>query len=135
VATCEAVAKLLAECRDVVTGEPAVAEARFQDDPAKVGIWDGDITVYFHGSPLGFVHPRLGTIGPSPYRRTGGHTGDWGFLYMAGPGVAAREHGIASSFDVVPTALDLLGQRRAPRISGVSLMPRMRQPAAGLSPA
>jgi hypothetical protein len=60
-----------------------------------------------------------------PHRRTGGHTGQYGFLSIVGEGMQAGNYGVASSFDVVPTIIDLLGETRKPGTSGKSLMPAL----------
>jgi arylsulfatase A-like enzyme len=41
--------------------------------------------------------------------------------YVAAPGLAAGDHGVCSSFDVVPTIIDLLGGPPIPGVSGCSL--------------
>ena len=68
------------------------------------------------------VHPRLGLIGPVPLRRTGGHTGPHGMAYIAAPDLEAGQRGIRSSFDVVPTLVNLLGCRPIAGMSGNSLL-------------
>jgi arylsulfatase A-like enzyme len=40
---------------------------------------------------------------------------------MAGDGIVPDRAGVISSFDVVPTIIDLLGERRPPAISGTSV--------------
>jgi predicted AlkP superfamily phosphohydrolase/phosphomutase len=131
-AACEQVASLLQGCRNLLTGEPAIAEViRPKHDPNEVGGSEADLYVIWRAAPLGLRCPTLGTIGPLPYRRTGGHTGERGFLYIAGEGIRAGERGHASTFDVVPTLLDLLGEARLPGISGSSLKPAVRFAQAG----
>ena len=117
------IATLVSECRDVLTGEPIAEKIQLPDrDPMDLDVWDSDITVHFHGAPVGFTHPKHGAIGPVPYRRTGGHTGTSGFLYVSGPGIAPHAEMQASAFDVVPTAVDLLGATGL-SLSGRSLKP------------
>ena len=65
--------------------------------------------ILWQGAPLGFDHPRLGRIGPLPYRRPGGHTGERGYACIAGPGIAPGDLGTRSAFDIVPTVIELLG--------------------------
>ena len=77
-------------------------------------IWRGVVTA--------LEHPRLGLIGPVPLRRTGGHTGPHGMAYLAGTSLEPGDHGVRSSFDVVPTIARLLGVE-PPRVSGQSLLP------------
>src|SRR5262249_51806164 len=97
-------------------------------DPFEVGPTEADLYVDWRGTPLGFVHPDLGRIGPIPYRRTGGHTGAWGFAYLAGDGLAPGDHGTADSIDGVPTIIDLLNEPRALPVGGRSLLGRPAAP-------
>jgi predicted AlkP superfamily phosphohydrolase/phosphomutase len=118
----EQVVELLDECRNLLTGEKVVGEIhRPKQDPKDVGPFEADLYVVWRSAPLGLLHPRLGSIGPVPYHRTGGHTGARGFLYIAGNGIRPGDRGLASAFDVVPTVVDLLGETRPPGISGRSL--------------
>lgn len=63
-----------------------------------------------------------GTIGPVPFRRPGGHTGPYGVAYISGGGLEPGDHGVPSTFDVVPTIVDLLGEPRPADMSGASLL-------------
>jgi hypothetical protein len=116
--------QLLAETRDTVTGQPVVRDVEFPSraDSLSMGETDADVVFVWRGAPSGFRHPRLGQIGPVPYRRTGGHTGGPGFAYLAGTPLAAGDYGTRSAFDVVPTVLDLLCAGGVQRVSGVSLL-------------
>jgi hypothetical protein len=118
--TCEEMIRLIRDCRNLLTGQPAVAEIhRPKKDPSTVGRSEADLYIVWKSAPLGLKTPH-GNIGPVPYRRTGGHTGSRGFLYMAGEGIAPGEGGALSSFDVMPTVVDLLGEARPAGMSGVS---------------
>jgi predicted AlkP superfamily phosphohydrolase/phosphomutase len=116
--------QLLAETRDTVTGQPVVRDIEIRScaDALGMGETDADVVFVWGGAPSGFRHPRLGQIGPIPYRRTGGHTGGPGFAYLAGTPLAAGDYGPRSAFDVVPTLLDLLGAWSSRQFSGVSLL-------------
>ena len=116
--------QLLAETRDTVTGQPVVRDVEYQRgaDTLSMGPTDADLVFVWAGAPSGFCHPRLGQIGPIPYRRTGGHTGGAGFAYLAGTPLAAGDYGPRNAFDVVPTVLDLLGAGGTHRVSGASLL-------------
>jgi hypothetical protein len=81
-----------------------------------------DLAVIWRNAPIGLVHPKLGRIGPLPWRRTGGHTGGCGFLYLSGSELAAADFGRTSSFDVVPTLIELAGSPLPAAISGRSLL-------------
>lgn len=115
---------LIGECRNVLNGKPVASEIYCpKQNPREVGPNEADIYIVWEGSPLGLSHPRFGRIGPFPYRRTGGHTGKRGFLHIVGDGIPVGVHPVVSSFDVVPTIIDLLGQPRLPYVSGRSLVP------------
>lgn len=119
---CDQTIELLDKCRNLLTGEKVVADIHWpKQDANDVSASEADLYVVWQGAPLGLLNPRFGSIGPVPYRRTGGHTGALGFLYIVGDGIAPGNGGLVSSFDVVPTIIDLLGEGRAPGISGRSL--------------
>lgn len=122
-ATLDRLEDLLAACVDPVTGEPAVRalERPGHGDPMRVGPTEADLTVLWRGPALGLAHPKLGTIGPVPFRRTGGHTGPLGVAFVAGEGVAPGLRAPRSAFDVVPTIIDLLGEAPA-AVSGRSVL-------------
>jgi predicted AlkP superfamily phosphohydrolase/phosphomutase len=123
---CQQTIDLVRGCRNLLTGEDLVDEVHWpKKDPQAVGPSEADLYIIWKSAPLGFSTPGLGTIGPVPYRRTGGHTGAYGFLYLAGQGVPAGAAGVISSFDVVPTAIDLLGEARPSGISGRSIADRL----------
>ena len=123
---CQQITELVTACRNLQTGEEVVDEIYSpKKNPMDVGPTESDIYVIWKGAPLGLTNPRLGSIGPVPHRRTGGHTGKYGFLSIVGEGMQAGDYGVASSFDVVPTIIDLLGEIRKPGTSGKSLMPAL----------
>jgi hypothetical protein len=55
-----------------------------------------------------FDHPEVGTIGPFPFRRTGGHR-PGGFVLVAGPGIPPVELGTHDALDVPATVAALAG--------------------------
>ena len=122
---CDEVESLLAECRDPLTGRPVAASVERLAAPLARGPSEADMIILWQGAPLGFDHPRLGRIGPLPYRRPGGHTGDRGYACIAGPGIARRDLGTRSAFDIVPTVIDLLGAGPLPT-SGASFAADLR---------
>ncbi|MBL8661989.1 MAG: hypothetical protein JNM29_04150 [Candidatus Odyssella sp.] len=130
-AVSSAVERLVRGCRDLHTGTPVVDDViRVSARAARaLGPTECDVSIFWRGMPVGFVHPRLGRIGPVPFHRTGGHTGGHGALYLAGAGIVPGDGGAASAFDVAPTLLDLLGERTPARLGGTSLLPRLA-PAA-----
>jgi predicted AlkP superfamily phosphohydrolase/phosphomutase len=120
---CNEIEAILGECKDAATGEGAVdyierAEGR---DPQKLGPTECDLCVVWKGTLCALDHPTLGRIGPVPFRRPGGHTGPFGMAYVLKTGIEAGDRGIRSSFDVVPTLIELLGEPRPPGLSGTSL--------------
>ncbi len=120
---CSQISDLVAECRNLLNGKPVVSEIFFpKRNPHDVGPNEADVYIVWEGAPLGFSHPSLGTIGPVPYFRTGGHTGDRGFLNVVGSDIPKGHHSVVSSFDVVPTIIELLGLPRLAGVSGRSLV-------------
>jgi predicted AlkP superfamily phosphohydrolase/phosphomutase len=130
VPVCSQLAEMLNECRNLLTGEKVISEIHCSKrNPMDVGRSEADIYVVWRSAPLGLRHPQFGSIGPIPYRRTGGHTGRAGFLLIEGPDIPSGHRGPASSFDVVPTVIDLLGEKPRSHISGISLAGRLPVPA------
>jgi len=121
-ATCRQMIDLVRGCRNLLTGTDVVHEIHWpKKDPRAVGPSEADLYIVWKSLAAGFSTPGLGDIGPIPYRRTGGHSGSRGFLYIAGDGIVPGCAGLISSFDVVPTIIDLLGERRPPGVSGTSV--------------
>jgi hypothetical protein len=129
---CREVEAVARACRDLATGEPVVASVvdRGGRDPFDIDATEADLVVNWRLPTLGFEHPTLGRIGPVPYRRTGGHTGGYGMAWIKGSGLEPGDHGLRSSFDVVPTAIDLLGEARPARLSGRSMLTPLANAAA-----
>ena len=132
---CQQIAEIISDCRNLQTGGRVVREIyapkkNFND----VGPTEADLYVIWEGAPLGFASPQLGTIGPVPYRRTGGHTGQHGFLSIVSDDLPAGHYGVASSFDVVPTLIHLLGETQGHGISGKPLVPRRRSRLMHVTP-
>jgi predicted AlkP superfamily phosphohydrolase/phosphomutase len=122
------VEELVRACTDPRTGQSVVDLVERPGDRQDPMMLDGstaDLLIAWRGSALSFSHPTLGLIGPVPLRRTGGHTGPHGYASIAGPGVVAGDHGMASSFDVAPTIVQLASGNAPSAISGTSLTPRL----------
>jgi predicted AlkP superfamily phosphohydrolase/phosphomutase len=121
---CREIVDILEECRDPFTGDAVVDHVEYygRDAPLAVHQSQGDLIVVWKGAPLAFEHPKVGRIGPVPFRRTGGHTGPFGIAYLKCDAVASGDYGTRSSFDVVPTLLDLLHQPVPAEINGKSLI-------------
>ncbi len=116
------VCELVRSCIDPATGQTIVADVERPEGRGPDGLdpTEADVTFTWNGSPLAFSHKELGTVGPLPYRRTGGHTGGHGFAYVCGPGVETGLYGTREVFDLVPTIIDLLGKPVPERLSGTS---------------
>jgi hypothetical protein len=111
-------------CVNPATGESVVAgiERPSHADPNDLDPTEADITILWHGAPLAFQHPDHGVMGPLPYRRTGGHTGELGFAYVSADGVVVGDYGLRSTFDMVPTIISLVGMEPAMGLSGQSFL-------------
>ena len=123
-ACCDGIQKTLEACVDPATGDGVVDFIEFHcdGDPWDLDSSHADMTVVWKGAPLSFEHPTIGKIGPIPYFRIGGHTGDFGMAYLKGEGIAPGDRGVRSSFDIVPTLFDLRNEQKPNRISGQSLL-------------
>jgi predicted AlkP superfamily phosphohydrolase/phosphomutase len=127
---CGELAALIRGCRDLLTGEtPIAAIHQPRRDPHAVGPSEADLYVIWEKGALGLSTPTLGSIGPVPFRRTGGHTGGYGFLFVTAGGIAPGSFGKMSSFDVLPTLLDLLGDGKPSLTRGTSCAARIREAA------
>jgi hypothetical protein len=122
---CDEIEAILRECRDPATGEGVVdyIERAIDRAPLTLGPTESDLVVVWKGRPCALDHPRLGRVGPVPFRRPGGHTGRFGMAYLCSAGIEPGDRGIRSSFDVVPTLIELLGESVPPGLSGASLLP------------
>jgi predicted AlkP superfamily phosphohydrolase/phosphomutase len=124
VALCDELEALLRECRDPATGEEVVGHFERVEgrDPLTLGPTEPDMAVVWQGAFCALEHPTLGRVGPIPFRRTGGHTGPFGMAYLSNAGLEPGDRGVRSSFDVVPTLCDLLGEPPPDGLSGASLL-------------
>ena len=96
---CNQMIESLNQCRNLLNGKKAIAEIHWpKQDANSVGASEADLYVEWESAPLGLAHPRLGSIGPIPYRRTGGHTGAGGFLFINGSGGTSGDHGAGEFF-------------------------------------
>jgi hypothetical protein len=115
----------LVALRNPATGEPAVEELHHphRDDPRQLHDTEPDIEIVWRQATLtALASNRLGTIGPAPIRRTGGHTGGHGVLYLLNSPLPAGDYGHHSAFDVAPTVAELAGDPDFARLSGRSLL-------------
>jgi len=120
---CRRIGDLIGDCRNLLNGKRIASEIYCpKQNPHEVGPSEADVYIVWEGAPLGLSHPHLGTIGPAPYHRTGGHTGKRGFLNIIGGDIPPGAHGVVSSFDVVPTIIELLGESCPRSVSGRSLV-------------
>ena len=121
---CDDIERVLNECLDGPDGRPAVSSIvrPHRQDPMAVGATQADLIVHWHRPVQSLVHARLGTIGPIPFRRPGGHSGGLGLARIRAATVSVGHFGERSAFDVVPTLIDLLGEPVPGQLSGRSLL-------------
>ena len=121
---CDEIEALLIACRDPATGDEIVkcVERVGGSDPLTLGPTESDMVVVWKGTFCALEHPTLGRVGPIPFRRPGGHTGPFGMAYLSNAGLQTGDMGVRSSFDVVPTLIELLGERLPEGLSGTSLL-------------
>jgi predicted AlkP superfamily phosphohydrolase/phosphomutase len=127
---CDEIEELVRDCRDPRTGEPVVADVERcagSADPCTLGSSASDLVVVWNAGAVALDHPVHGVVGPLPYRRTGGHTGPFGFAFVDSPDVAPGDLGVASSFDVAPTLVELVAARAVAGISGSALPLALRR--------
>jgi predicted AlkP superfamily phosphohydrolase/phosphomutase len=125
-AFCDGLEADLRACLDPVTQEPVVQsiERVCSKDPMQLHATQGDLEIEWKTcNTLAFEHPGLGLIGPAPVRRTGGHTGGAGVLYIKSQHLPSGDYGETSSFDVAPTIVQLLGLVPPEDMSGCGLLP------------
>ena len=115
---------LLSKVRDPFTGDAVVRsfERPLADDPFGKSETRCDLKVLWSRNAYAFDAPDIGRIGPVPQRRTGGHTGDYGYAAILGPDRMGRNDSVASSFDIVPTLLTMAGAQIPAGLSGDSLL-------------
>ena len=120
---------MLSECRNLATGEPVVGEVTYyQDDPLKLDASGADMEITWVGNPTGLVHPKLGRIGPVPWRRPGGHKIKGGFAWLAGQRWIAGKRGSARVEDIVPTLAVMMNRPNAvASMSGEPIQSSWRQ--------
>ena len=121
---CDDIERMLMECLDGPNGQPAVSSIvrPHPDDPLALGATEADLIVHWHRPTQSLVHERLGTVGPIPIRRPGGHSGGLGLARIRAATVSAGYFGERSAFDVVPTLIHLLGEPVPAHLSGRSLL-------------
>jgi len=123
---------LLHEIRNPRTGGTVIRsiERPVADDPLNADATQADLVIIWQGAPLAFHHDSIGTVGPAPYRRTGGHSGRNGIAWFTSPEVSRGASQPASAFDVIPTVIELLGKTIPPGLSGSSLLAPAMAPQA-----
>jgi len=133
-AMCDAIEGMLRQCIDPRTGESVVdLIERPARDPMRLDRTEADLDVFWRGAANALEHPRLGRMGPLPFRRPGGHTGPTGVAYVAGEGISVGRHGSRSSFDVVPTLIEMLEEAVPTHLTGESFLPLLRAGSPSIS--
>jgi predicted AlkP superfamily phosphohydrolase/phosphomutase len=119
----ERMERLVRDCTDPATGESIVDVVEYQAprNPRAATQTQADLVFVWKGALACFDHPTLGRIGPVPYRRPGGHTGLAGMAFVHGA-ERVGDFGTRSSFDVVPTIIDMMGLPPQRSLSGTSLL-------------
>jgi predicted AlkP superfamily phosphohydrolase/phosphomutase len=122
---CDELEQLVRDCVDPATGTGVVeaVERPVADDPRAAEPGQADLVIVWRGDACAWQHPAQGLVGPVPFRRTGGHTGPYGYASISGPGVVSGEYGVVSAFDIAPTVVDLLGGPAVDGLSGRSVLP------------
>jgi len=102
---------VISACRDPRTGQPieAVFNVR-ESDPLSRNATDSDMTIRFARDYYAFEHDGVGTIGPVPCRRTGGHTGGFGFGFYRDDSRKVRDAGCFRTVDIAATIKGLAGK-------------------------
>jgi predicted AlkP superfamily phosphohydrolase/phosphomutase len=111
--------------RDPYSNEPVVRSLSFPvaDKPLDASETECDIKISWASGSIAMTHQDTGLIGPLPYRRTGGHTGETGFAALLNCGLRPGFGGVRSSMDVSPTVANLAGvAATGGRFSGQSLL-------------
>jgi predicted AlkP superfamily phosphohydrolase/phosphomutase len=122
-AVCAEIEDVLHACRDPRTGEPVVEQIERPGgaDPFALGRSHADLVIEWSQPTSAFLHPELGVVGPVPFRRTGGHTGPFGFAYLSGAGIEPGDGGVRSAFDVSPTVAAMLDASMPAPFDGTTL--------------
>ncbi len=124
-AACRSITELLVECRNPRTGNPVVENIEVLELDALDSRRDryADLVIQWSEPIDASDHPRLGTIGPLPFHRTGTHA-DGGFAWFAGSEISAGELPQASVLDLPPTLLALLGRTSPGDLAGDAIQLR-----------
>jgi hypothetical protein len=119
---CDRLEADLRACTDPHSGEGLVdrVDRLRHDDPMAKDGPDADLLVVWARATDVLDHPRVGRIGPVPYRRTGGHS-QRGFAFVSGPGIEAVDLGVRPVLDLPATVAELLG-RSGPELEGRSFL-------------
>ena len=110
--TCAKIERLLGECTDGA-GQPFAASVeRRSGDPMTRHDSDCDLLILWEKPVDTIIHPRLGRIGPVPFRRPGGHNGSKGFAVFDGSlsDVVGEVGTIRPLSDLAASMKTLLGQ-------------------------
>lgn len=120
---CAQLEALIRQCRDPRLDAPAVAQIERPDisHPFELSSSDADMTIVWNSPANALTHPDYGTIGPLPFRRTGGHTGAYGVALIASPHIQPGFQGVRSSFDMMPTIVNWFQETPCVPLSGRSL--------------
>jgi predicted AlkP superfamily phosphohydrolase/phosphomutase len=106
----------LSRLSDAATGLSMIARTSrpVAADPLAASPTQCDLKISWARNALAMDHPAAGRIGPVPFRRTGGHTGQHGFAALLNCGLESGNHGQTSSMDIMPTIASLAGMKAKP---------------------
>jgi predicted AlkP superfamily phosphohydrolase/phosphomutase len=119
---CDRLEAELHACVEPHSGAPLVdrVDRLRADDPMAPRGPDADLVVVWARAADALEHPRVGRIGPVPYRRTGGHS-ERGFAFVSGPGIEPGDIGVRPALDLPATIAALIG-RSGPKLEGASFV-------------
>ena len=105
-------------------GNPVIQSIFTTDcaDPMELDTSDADLMIDWKGINQGIFHPETGTIGPVPFRRTGGHLEKSGITYIYNTNTPDGYYGLRSAYDIVPTIFTMMEESIPTAICGTSLI-------------
>jgi hypothetical protein len=124
---CDDVERFLRACLSGRTRRPVVADVwrPRAADPFDPDAPDADLVVSFAADADALEHPEVGSVGPLPVPRTGGHS-NRGFALFVGPGIRSGEVRDGRLVDLPATLLTLADATPTRPMDGTSLVRRDR---------
>lgn len=121
---CDEVEELLRACVNPATGASAVTHVTRpgETNPRGFDRADPDLRITWAEGVCALEHPEYGLVGPVPFRRTGDHMGERGFVNFAGPSVVPGDCGTCTVVDLAPTIASLAGDDALDGLPGRDLL-------------